>query len=279
MSTLGLLIGSEVSKAFHGVEDPSSTLRLGSVAASWAASNGYTVLALGDAPALLSVGTAVVGLQQGRVLEGGERRRSPMRVLSLLASENAERDRSLSFERRRRAETGGTQEPEDKLEQEQVFGDLSLLVDLGIMDIVGDSQLSLQPRPPEMVARNLTSQLFSEQPRGILAIGQLPEAVTEAVLKYHRETKSPFACILSYIEGADRLSGAEQIPMLNNRRLRFRGRRPFADEVEAVREDTYDTADEELMRAAQQATWEAELTFRIYQWLIDLTGDTSAAAG
>jgi hypothetical protein len=269
MSTIGIFVGSEISELGHSVEDPSSTLRLSAMAALWAASNGHTVLALGDAPALLAVGTAAVGFQQGRVLEGGERRKSPVRVLSLLASENADRDRSLSFQRRRREGIHETPGPEETPEEELSFGDLSLLVDLGVMDIVGDSQFSLQPQSPEMVARILGRQLFSERPRAILAIGQVPEAVSRITLQYTREMKSPFACVLSRLDGAEQLTGAEQIPRLNNRRLRFRDRQPSSEEVN---DDVYDTTDAELVRAANQATWEAEVTFRMYQWLTSIPG-------
>jgi hypothetical protein len=266
MSTIAILIGPEISEP-HTVEDPSTSLRLSALAASWAASNGHTVLVLGDAPALLAVGTAVVGFQQGRVLEGGERRRSPVRALSLLASDNADRDRSLSFQRRGREGIREAPGSEETFEQEQTFGDLSLLIDLGIMDIAGDSQLSLQPRSPETVARNLRGQLFSEAPRAILAIGQVPEVISRSALEYTRETKSSFACVLSHVDGAERLTGADQIPMLNNRRLRFRERQPSPEEAS---DEVYDTTDKELMRAASQATWEAELTFRMYQWLTSI---------
>jgi hypothetical protein len=44
----------------HGVEDPSSPLRLSALVALWAASNGQMVMALGDAPALQAVCTSAV---------------------------------------------------------------------------------------------------------------------------------------------------------------------------------------------------------------------------
>jgi hypothetical protein len=244
-------------------------LRLSALAASWAVSNGHLILALGDAAALLAVGTAVLGLQEGRVLEGGERRRSPIRVLSMLAGENPDRDRSLSFRRRARnadeRETPEEMPPEEITEDQQTFGDLSLLIDMGIMDIAGELQLSLEPLPPDVVAENLNRQLYSESPRGILAVGELPRIVSEVISAYSHQMRYPFASALSRIEGAERLTGAEQIPKLNNRTLRFRER-----PSEETSDEEYETADPELMRAALEATQEAELTFRIYQWLTRL---------
>jgi hypothetical protein len=267
MSTIGIVVGAEGSERAYGFQDPSSTLRLSALAASWTAFNGHTVLTLGDAPALLAVGTAVLGLQQGRVLEGGERRKSPVRVLALLASEYADRDRSLSFRRPGRETVGDERVRQQTPEEEQQFGDLSLLIDLGIMDLVGHSQLSLEPQSASVVAKALGEQLFSERPRAILAIGAIPDAVSQIVRGYSHDTESAFASILSDLEGAERLTGSEQIPMLNGRRIRLRDRGPSPEEAD---EDVYDTVDKELMHAAQQATWEAEMTFRMYQWLTSI---------
>jgi hypothetical protein len=260
MSVIGVLIGSESSKFTHGGEDPASVLRFSVLAATWVASNGHTVLALGDGPALLTVGTAVIGLQQGRVVEGGERRASPVRVLAQLATDNPERDRALSFQRRSREFAGDSARFEDG--QEVPFGDLSFLVDLGLIDVVGE--LALQPQSPDIVAQNLPTQLLDQRPDAILVLGEIPGGIDEAVLRYVRETGSLFASILGDAEGAERLAAPEQEPMLENRRLRFRRRESAIDDVDS---EAYYTSDEELMRAGREATWEAEMTFRLYNWL------------
>ena len=218
MSMIGILIGSESSKVLYGGEDPASVLRLSVLAATWAASNGHTVLALGDGPALLTVGTAVIGLQEGRVVEGGERRASPVRVLAQLSTDNPERDRALSFKRRSRDFAGDSARFEKG--QEVPFGDLSFLVDLGIIDVVGD--LALEPQPPDIVAQNLTAQLLDQAPNAILVLGEIPGGINDAVLRYVREARSPFASIIGDAEGAERLAAPAQEPMLENRRLRFR---------------------------------------------------------
>jgi hypothetical protein len=264
MSTILLIIGYETPEFPGGTEDPASALALSALAASWAVSNDHLVLALGDAPALLAVGTAVLGLQDSRVLEDGNRRESPIRVLSLLASENPNRDRSLGFRRRDRRVTD---EREEQSQEEQTFGGLSLLVDMGIMDIVGESPLILEPVGPDIAAKKLKDQIYSERPSAILAIGSVPNTLREVISSYHKEMRYPFACILDNTEGAERLRGAEQVPRLNGRILRFREKESPDEEMNDA---VYETSDPELMRAASEATREAELTFRIYQWLTEI---------
>lgn len=271
MSKIGVFVGPEGSKLSNSHEDPSSLLRLAALAASWAASQGQTLLVIGDAAALLTLGTAILGLQQGHVLEGGDRRASPMRVISLLESGNPGLDRSLSFWRRSSETSPGDQGRgsfDEGREPRDLFGDLSLLLDLGIMDVVGESHRSLEPKSPGAIAGSLGGQLLAEGPQGILAFGQLPDSIALVTHTYAREMRVPFSCVLGEIEGAERLTSEPTAPVLSGRTLRFQGQGPFRRDRDD--EEVQETADEELVEVARRGTWEAGMTFRLHEWLLSL---------
>lgn len=267
MSKVAMFVGPEARKHREPEEDPASALRLAALTASWAAHQGHTLLLVADAPAVLALGTAVMGTQQSRVVEGGERRPSPIRVLALLESGDPGLDRALSFERRPRERFAEDPEPgrfEEDLERRETFGDLSLLMDVGILDLASDSETSLVPRAPEEIAEVLTRRLFEERPRGVLAFGQVPDRIVLAAGNYAREIAVPFSSALGHLQGPDRLRPETVAPMLDGRILRVGERRRFeGGEDEAA----VDTVDEELMQVARWATWEAEMTFQLYRWL------------
>lgn len=271
MSGIGLFVGAEALKPSGGPwEDPSAVLRLAALTATWLGGRHETLLVLGDGPALLAVGTAVLGLQEGRVVEGGERRGSPIRVLSLLEGDNPEVGRALGFRRRPRGEGFRDREAPregERSREEEIFGDLSVLVDAGILDVAGEGGGVLEPRSGGMAAQILGGQLERERPSGVLAFGDLPGEITDVTRRYARETDLSFRSVAGWNEGAETLKSEPGVPMLDGRPLRFREGQDLGGEGSG---ELHETADEELMEAARYGTWEAGMTYEVYRWLTDL---------
>lgn len=270
MTVIGFFVGPETREPSEAWEDPSATLRLAALTASWLSSRGDTLLVLGDAPALLAVGTSVLGTQESRVLEGGERRDSPIRVLSLLEGDTPELDRALGFRRRpKEAPFEDRERPlgEEPSWGEELFGDLSLLVEVGIMDVAREGRNGLDPQSAEMTAQILRGQLQRERPSAVLAFGALPGAVTDVTRSFALEMKVPFGSVAGRNEGADLLISEPGPPMLDGLPLRFREDQDLGREGP---EELQETADEELMEIARYGTWEAEMTYTVYRWIQEI---------
>jgi len=221
---------------------------------------------LGDAPTALAVGTAVMGSHSGRVVEGGERPPSPLIVLPLLSSGNKALDRSMKVDPPSR---GSTDDPEHQDMKERLrFGDLSLLVDLGIMDIAEGPKASLEVTDYHRIAEVLGVTLSVYRPRKILAFGILPSAIFEVAITFARRSETSFTVVPGWQDDQQRFQGVETLrykpapPMLDGMELRFRHQDHGEDDGEFHYID-----DKEAMLEAEIAMWEATMTFQLLERL------------
>jgi hypothetical protein len=268
MRAITLLIGAHNLK--HSAV-PRSILRLASEAAARAVTSRARVILLGDAPTVLAVGTAVMGLESSRTVEGGQRPPSPLIVLPLLSSGNEALDRSMKVDPPRGGSTDDLEHQDT--EERSRSGGLSLLVDLGIMDVAEGPKASLEVTDHNRIVEALDGVLLEYLPREILTFGILPRAIFEAASTYACKRETPFTVVPGWNDEQQHPKGVETLqykpapPMLGGMELRFRHQDDGEDDGGG---EFHYIDDKEAMREAEIAMWEATMTFQL---LVRLGGE------
>lgn len=236
MSTLMILVGPNADS------DP-YLMDLASVAAGLAVESDRRVLFAGTSQTTLAVGTALVGNQQGRTVEGGERLPSPMVLFGLVRSVMDTPDPLY-------------QDPGFNGDTQYNEGGLLLdLIDLGIMDLHNRMERRIVPKSIEDLASQVMDLLEQEKPSQALVIGDISGEMRE-MLSHHAEESNMQLKII----GDEELYSAIGPPQLDGVPIRS---------VERIKgEFRGETTSDPLVEAAENAVGEAGLNHAVTVWVL-----------
>lgn len=242
MNALMIIVGPDADHNLYLMD-------LASVAAGLAIESGRRILFTGTSQAILSVGTALVGYQQGRTVEEGERLPSPMVLAGVIRSDIDTPDplyRKTELEEKRPHPEGGM---------------LSELIDFGVMDLDIGMEKRIIPKPIEELDLQLKHLLRREKPSQTLIIGSVSEEMLDFLSNHAKESNMHLGVVKNgYVpQGVEALSCEVGEPKLDGvpiggvelSKEKFRG----------------ETVSESLIEAANNAVWEAGLSHAVTVWV------------
>jgi hypothetical protein len=242
MNSLMILVGPNA-------DADSYLMDLASVAAGLAVESNRRVLFVGTSQSALAVGTEIIGYQQERTVEGGERFPSPMVLAGLIRNVSDTSDplyRDPEFSEDTRYDEGGF---------------LSELVDLGIIDLDSGMEERIISRSLEDLDSQLDDFLKREKPSQILIIGSVSSEMLERLSHNAMESNIRLGIIGvdQAPKGAEVLFSEVAEPKLDGTPIRGVGQSEEGGRGE--------TASEPLVEAVKNAVWEAGLSHAVAVWV------------
>lgn len=244
MNSLMILVGPDADA------DP-YLMDLASVAAGLAVESKRRILFVGTSQTVLAVGTAIVGYQQERTVEGGERFPSPIVLAGLVRNVFDTPDplyRDPEFSKETRYDEGGL---------------LSELVDLGIMDLDSGMEKRIIPKSLEALDDQLDDFLKREKPSQILAIGKISRKILERLSHNAMESNMRLG-VIGVVGQAPK--GAEVL-FSEIAESKLDGV-PIRRVEQSEERNQGETASEPLIEAAKNAVREAGLSYAVTEWVL-----------
>lgn len=248
MNTLMILVGPDADSNPYLMD-------LASIAAGLAMESDRQILFAGTSQAALAVGTALVGNQQGRTVEGGKRVRSPMTLAGVIRSNMDTLDPLCQDSDRRETDSNGEMPQYES-------GLLSDLIDLGVMDLPDLMEGGIVPRSIEELTFQVNRLLKQEEPSQTLVIGNISGDMLQSLFQHAKESKMKLKIIGDRsAEGAKTLYSEVAEPLLDGAPIR---------DVEQNEPEEFrgETDFNPLFEAAKNAALEAGLSHEVTVWVL-----------
>lgn len=248
MNSLLILVGPETDHNPHFMD-------LASAAAELAVESGHRILFAGTSQTVLAVGTALVGKQHGRTVEGGERRPSPMVLLGLVRSSMEVPDPLCSDPDRKNDDFDGEHPHHEG-------GLLADLIDFGIMDLDDGMEGRIIARNMEELVPRLHQLLEQDRHAQALVIGYIPEKMNEILSYRIKKLGMRLGVVGGHVPKSGEAIETEVGELLLDGV-------PIMSAEYRRREEKYqqETDSNSLFVAAKKAVWEAGMSHAVATWV------------